>query len=410
MHFFKLLLLFLTIPVLLRASPIQTDYAIFLFDNGDKNMIGSMLKYAEEHDGFTLEQLDFRIVFMGASVDAMGQEPFSHYSDKLLHYRQLGIEETIDRNWKRDRKLSEASMHKLLENIQVQKKVWVGVSCSIFEQIAEAYQRCSHADVLAIRDNPSPDGDTDYFRVAREVQEAANKIAVPSRACAELNAQNKKVAVIGHAPIEEWQKEAQKVDKEAILHRLGLDPTLPIVVYAGVYGDHYKACFERFLEIVPDSNIQGGNCLQVLIAPHPRYQGIVEKQVCANFKPVHTKFIIAGEFEQDSAKKIRTIDALAVADIVVTADATSTIVFQANALKKKVLYVNTTSSKVSDAFCAKKLIYKISNSQEFLEEVEKANSVTAEDVFALLGIPENGAKLLWEEFLDGQVVELPPYK
>lgn len=34
--------------------PIETDYAIFLFDNGEKNMVASMLKYVEEHGGCIL--------------------------------------------------------------------------------------------------------------------------------------------------------------------------------------------------------------------------------------------------------------------------------------------------------------------------------------------------------------------
>ena len=54
----------------LVALPIQTDYAIFLFDNGEKNIVASMLNYAEQHDKAILDAMDFRIVFMGAAIDA----------------------------------------------------------------------------------------------------------------------------------------------------------------------------------------------------------------------------------------------------------------------------------------------------------------------------------------------------
>src|SRR5437868_2316858 len=80
--------------------PIRTDHAIFLFDNGEKNMVASMLNYAREHDREALDHLDFRIIFMGASTDAMSKEPFCHYPDKLIHYKHLGIVETIDHTWK----------------------------------------------------------------------------------------------------------------------------------------------------------------------------------------------------------------------------------------------------------------------------------------------------------------------
>ena len=351
-------------PLLLNA--IQTDRAIFLFDNGDKNMIASMLRYAEENDPEELNRMDFRIIFMGASVDAMGKEPFSHFSDKLIHYRQLGIEETVDHTWKRDRKLE----YLPLEHFQVQTKVWTGVSCAIFEQILQHYQKNPLLEAVALRDNPSPIGDTDYFRVADQVQETATKVAVPSVAAAQ-HLHNPTI-VIGHPPIEEWLEEAGAVDKKAIMDRLGLHDKLPIIVYAGVYGENYEKNFQYFLDIVPEDKVQ------VLIVPHPRYKGIVEKRLCQKFR------IVEGD-------EIKTVEAIAIADAVVTADATSTVVFQANALKKKVLYVNLSSTPVSEAMIAKKLIHLPG---DFLN----IDSAAGEDVFELLGIPRNGAKILWEHF------------
>src|ERR1700733_15822544 len=104
---YVLLLVSMILPLILFSLPVQTDYAIFLFDNGEKNMVASMLKYAEENDREALQNLDFRIVFMGASIDAMGKEPFCHYPEKLIHYKQLGIGETIDHHWKRDGRLKQ---------------------------------------------------------------------------------------------------------------------------------------------------------------------------------------------------------------------------------------------------------------------------------------------------------------
>lgn len=360
-------------------------------------MIASMLKYAEENDPTALENLDFRIVFMGASIEAMNKEPFSHYPEKLLHYSQLGITETIDKTWKREQKLDLANFCKLLENIGVKKKVWVGVSCSIFEQILNHYQDNSTIEVVAIRDNPSPHGDTDYFKIADEVQNTAKKIAVPSQVVFdELDTHNKEVIIVGHAPIEEWQEAVQHIDRDFIIGRLDLNSQRPIVVYTGVYGDCYKDCFDLFLDVIPREDVE------VLIVPHPRTNGNVEKEAC---KSGFARAKIVGEFVEDPLMKIKTVEALSIADFVVTADATSTIVFQANALNKKVLYVNPSSSKTSDMLCNKKLIHRVSSKEEFSQIIQDSLTMknetpdSTEDIFKLLGIPKQSAKLLWNEFL-----------
>lgn len=356
-----------------------------------------MLKYAEKHDKALLEQLDFRIIFMGASVDAMAAEPFSHYPEKLIHYKQLGLEETVDHHWKRDRKLKQDNLKTLVGNITVKKKVWTGVSCSIFEQILQHYQESSTTETLAFRDNPSREGDTDYFRVAEEIQRAANKIAVPSEASvSQVESIRQKVVLVGHGPMEDWLNEAQHINNDEIIQRLSLDSQLPIIVYAGSYGDHYQSAFKRFLTFLPDVNAQ------FLIVPHPRFKGGVETKLCEGLKYEFATISIIGEWENNSSKKARTIEALSIADIVVTSDATSTIVFQANALGKKVLYINSIASKVSDAFFEKELLYKISDRDDFLKSIEseiKSSSISSrENIFTLLGIPKNGAKRLWEEF------------
>ncbi len=394
---FILLFTYVFLPVVSLLSvttPLKTDRVIFLFDNGDKNMVASMLKYAEVNDKSTLDSLNFHIIFMGASIDSIDKEPFSHYPDRMVHYKELGIEETIDHQWKREEEISAKSIANLFRSMILEKKIWTGVSCSIFKQLIEHYQTNPNLEVLALRDNPSPDGDTDYFKVAREVQGVAHKIALPSKAiCGDLDYLDKEIAVIGHGPIEEWQEEAEQINKEAIFAKLGLDPLIPVVVYAGVYGDTYQESFERFLGLLPDVKIQ------VLIVPHPRYQGAIETKLCENLAYQFAKVKLVGEFVNDPSHRIKTVEAIAIGDLVITADATSTIVFHANALKKKVLYINKTSTKLSRGFSDKKLISPILDSKQFLEAI-KDSSLEQKDVFTLLEIPKNGAKLLWDEFVN----------
>ena len=386
----KLLLSISILPITLLFSSDQTDYAIFIFDNMDKNMIASMFNYAEKQDASLLNELNFRIVFMGPSVDGMSKEPFCHYPEKLIHYSELGIEEIIDHTWKRDRLLNQTSIENISKNLAIQKKIWVGVSCSIFGQILQYYQDNTDLEVVALRDNPNLNGNTDYFLVANNIQSKAKKVAIPSKAASEnLDLSLQKIVVIGHGPVEEWCEEVKNLDKEEIILRLGLNSQLPIILYAGVYGDYYENCFKTFLELV------AGKEVQIVIAPHPRYKGVIEKQLCA--------YPTIGEWEADPKKNAKMIELLYIADAIVTADATSTIVFQGSALKKKVLYINPVVSQVSDDLCARKLIQKINSSEEFnlfIHTIKRSELASSdEDAFDLLGIPKNGAKLLWEELL-----------
>ena len=383
-------------------SPIRTEHAIFLFDNGEKNMVSSMLKYAEQHDKARLDNLDFRIIFMGASVDAMTQEPFCHYKNKLIHYKNLGIQETIDNTWKRDRALSEESMQKLYNNFRVTKKIWTGVSCSIFGQIFEKYHDRTSLETVALRDNPNPQGDTDYFIVADDVQSKASTVAVPSQLCAQSTTlKDKQVTIIGHPPTEEWLETAQHVDKDMLIKQLGLNPHLPIIVYAGVYGDFYEHCFKLFLAMIQDEQFTPLQA-QILIAPHPRYKGIVEKKLCSELRHNAEKLLIVGEWEEEKAKKIKTVEALALADLVITADATSTVVTQAKALKKEVVHINPAPSKVSDELAQKRVLQRVADPGALIKIIKNLGTTKnsdKEDIFQLLGIPRNGAQLLWENFI-----------
>src|SRR5205823_3420714 len=111
--------------------------------------------------------------------------------DKLVHYKQLGIQENIERNWKRDQKLNSQDLQALLNNLQVHKKVLTGVSCAIFEQLVEEFQKNSSIIVQALRDSLSPHGDSDYFTVADQVQKKVHYLAIPCPFAEPEYAQNK---------------------------------------------------------------------------------------------------------------------------------------------------------------------------------------------------------------------------
>lgn len=378
---------------------IKTDYAIFLFDNGEKNMIASMLNYAQQHATPTLENLDFKIVFMGPALDGMSQEPFCNFRNKIIDYKQLGIEETIDRHWTRNATISQTSLKNIFNNLQIRKKIFVGVSCTVFGQILQLYQTNQEIETIALRDNPNLYGDGDYFSVAQHVQIIAKTIAVPSKLIAQdISCGNKKVTIIGHAPTEEWQKLAQKIDTTAIINRLEVNSQKLIIAYAGSYGDDYQNAFKLFLKMLQDEKISKLN-LQIIIVPHPRYQGSFEKKLCQNFDYKTSKFFIADDTKE--LTRTKTIEALAIADIVVVPVATSTIVTQAKALSKEVFYINATSNYNSQELEQKNILIRISTTDEFIKALEKFHKNqwkqnNSNDIFNLFGIPKNGSQLLWQ--------------
>lgn len=374
------------------AQPIVTDNVIFLYDNGEKNMVAAALRHGKRIGA--IEEIDFRIVFLGASIDAMNEEPFSFYSDRLIHYKALGILDEVDKNWKRDALLSKESLEALKSRLIVNKKVWTGVSCQLFSQILSLYQQEPHLDTACLRDNPSPVGDSDYFIVADQVQQVAKKVLVPSSIALEYLSK-KEVSIVGHAPMEEWVNESLKVDYTSLCQRLGLDSNRFIIAYSGSYGDQYKECFRRFLSIIPSESH-----VQVLIAPHPKYRGATEKELCSAHDWKNVTFRIIGNWEEETQNKANTMEAVSIADLVVTSDPTSTIVFQANGISKRVGLVNHFSPTDVETFIAsKRLIERLNNAEE-LQSGYTEPSFNTIDPFVMMGIPREGARHLWEAFVN----------
>lgn len=275
----------------------------------------------------------------------------------------------------------------------------------MFGQIVKKYQDQVSVEVAVLRDNLNPVGDTDYFKVAAQVQHFSNKIVVTSQASAETMPKDKTIVVVGHAPIEQWQQQAQSLDKNSIKERLGFNLSDRIVVYSGSYGDGYEEAFRQFLQMIQDHRITASN-LHILIVPHPRYRGVLEKTLYLGLdENVKNNIRIVSESEENSLLRIKSLEALVIADVVVVCDATSTVVAQANVLKKKVLYINSKVSQIAEGLCSKNLIQRITTSDEMLQFMSKSQQIPESplcaqtDVFQVWGIPREGARLLWEEFV-----------
>lgn len=323
----------------LQHQPLKTERALYLYDTGDKNMVASMFQFAKEHDRNKLEALDFRVIFMNGAIDARGEEPFATFPEKILS----------------------AS-----EKLEVTKKVWLPVSSGESEQMALGYQQ-QGIEVAALRDNPSPIGDTPYFSTAEKVQRVCHKWIVSS---GQFYEPSKEVIVVGSGPIEEYCEKARTIDREGVCQRLKLTNELPVVVLTGSHGTLFEERLRFFLGLIPSTPP-----FHLVFVPHPRDT-------------------------RKMAKPISTLEALVLADAVVVLDPTSTIVYQANALKKRVLFVSEKGTRASEFLCQKELIERVASTKELLKGIQKAQEQPQDrDLFELLAIPKMGAERLWNEFL-----------
>lgn len=195
------------------------------------------------------------------------------------------------------------------------------------------------------------------------------------------------------------------IDTKAILQRMQLDPKKPIVLYAGTYVIDYPEMFGQFVDYV-DACKDMFNHVQLLIVPHPRYKGIIEKKMVKRLDAMGICYRIVGEYEEHHLLHIKTIEALCCSDVVITSNATATLVLQANSISKKVIYIDYHSDKMSTFLSQKKVVTPVTNPYQLAQELERIpffqkDPVTfhAPDMFQLLGIPKHAAATLWNMFI-----------
>ena len=367
---------------------IETDQAWFLFDNGETKAVAAMLRYAAAHDAQRLADLDFRIVLSGAALDARGQEPFCHYSDRLIDFSTLGVEEQVDRFWKRDASLSSDSLQRICNAIHVRKKVFAGASCVALGQILKKYRmNHDHLRTIAYRDSISPEGITDYFPIAQQVCAQADGVFVSSEAVAQTIGLH--AVVVGHPELEEWEAFRQSTLRHQVMRQMGLpQDDRPIVLYAGVYGDHYAEDFRLFLEVAQSAFFQRWNP-QVLIAPHPRHCGAVEHTLCEELASA-----VSRDWLFSTQRAFSSKEALQVADVLITADPTSTMVFHAKAAGKHVVQMSPYESPISRKMEAQG-IFSCVRQEVDAERALLSSPEERRSIFDLFGIPKGASERMW---------------
>lgn len=409
-----------SLPFILHASiekRMCTDYAIFLFDPGETNYIASILAYATQHEKQQLDSLDFKIIYMGAACDSMAEPPFSLFSDKLIHIQEFGLQESIDRNGARNTFLSNASINRIKKMLTIKKTICTGCSIEVFAQIINAYPGINS---IAIRDYPfiynqEISSQKMSYEVACSVSSKATHVVVPSKlARDEMAHLDSKVCVIGHPQTEDFCTLQSHIAVANVMERMHLDPTQPIVMYAGSYGPSYKDDFTRFISFACQAQSLFMN-IQLLILPHPRYQCKIEQDTIYPLEQAQIPARIVEHSESSSLQYMTTMEALSCADVLITQNPTSTMVLHANALNIPVIYLRDgPADSVAIMLEIKKLFYStdsltgLKSTIELLCNEKNSHQHTDSNVFANLGIPKHAAQTAWRLLISDAPSSIPP--
>lgn len=300
------------------------------------------------------------------------------FSTNVYTLNDLQICSTIDKYSPRTATLSNEQIEKIADSFFVSQVV-CGVPTLIEAQIIDAFKRRG-VKTLAYWDNLSANGPDAYFATALKVQKSADLILLPSKALSEAEEFADRLPqqkiLIGKPSMKEWKKTFESINTKAMRAMLGIkEPSELVITWIGGYGLAHKKAFELFV-----------SCLQNLSAEERPSKLIIQNHPNANkeeldpyfYFPKNDPMILAEE------KKISTIEAAAIADVVISYNSTAAL--QAMLLGKKVIFVVPEGDPYSNIAIDKELAYKVSDADSF-SKIFKAPCLGA-DAWQKLGIPE----------------------
>ncbi|GAA4649367.1 hypothetical protein GCM10023116_16410 [Kistimonas scapharcae] len=184
---------------------------------------------------------------------------------------------------------------------------------------------------------------------------------------------NSQISISGNPALEQWDIVFLVANPVQEKQRLALDPKRPVILFTGGYGDEYEHWLQLFLQAMaerPD--------LQVLIAPHPKTDGQLERSSVAALKLTNVSV-------RDGA--LSTAQLATAADLVVTHK--STTGFQAAWQGLPVLFV--AADDYTNILIDAGLASRASSWQQILNNVHRTIDQPRhrETVsFQTLGVPE----------------------
>ncbi|MGH2637890.1 MAG: hypothetical protein ACRDF4_01165, partial [Rhabdochlamydiaceae bacterium] len=252
----------------------------------------------------------------------------------------------------------------ILEKIHPDKVI-SGVAFQFHGQLLQAFEK-QGAQTYAYWDNINADGSDPYFETAKKVAASAQTLLAPSFSFLKSypNAQ-----VVGQPALE-------MIPNPLPQPSIDLPIQHPLIVWVGGYGEEYNVALKAFLAEIDE--VKSG---MIILSYHPKYEGMVEREMLA--KNPHSNVLIY------DAKKLPSLDAIALADIVICHQ--STVGLQAALGGKKVFYYTPKTQHYSNLLIEHQITPQISSVKELKKEAK-----SSKDILDMLQVPRNGTDRLYE--------------
>lgn len=367
----------------IKALDSQVDYLFVFYDAGETR---ALLPVVEK---LILEKRSVLVLTMGTALKIVSN---ILPAENLINVGTL-IGQNIDATWKRDEKISVAQINAIKKQIHA-KVVITGVASRVQHQILENYQ--DDAFTASYVDFIGPIEYLPYAALARSFVSISDLIMVPDKLSAQsLNSD--KVKVVGHPAMENWIQQAKNVDQEKVKNMLNLDKNKPIITFVGGYEADYAAVFALFMEAVKPLTDY-----QVLISPHPKTQGDIEKAYLENQDCQNCQLTM---------DKVSTLAAITVSDKVLCRR--TTVGIQALFLNKKVIYIDLPGQALPNPDVSH---WHISNQLTDVSEIQRAIIDSTKHNFPLTqihnktGLAQQSEQLIVEQLIAAVNITKSAYK
>ena len=267
-----------------------------------------------------------------------------------------------------------------LERIATQLRpaiVVTGMSHAIQAQLANRFKTAG-ATTIAFYDNFDLISQSQYVVPWLETTTGVDELLLPGHYQAvdagKLPAfANSQIAISGNPALEQWDIVFLITNEAQEKQRLALAPKRPVILFTGGYGDEYEQWLQLFLQAMaerPD--------LQVLIAPHPKTDGQLERDAVAGLQ------LTNASVRDDTTS---TAQLATVADLVVTHK--STTGFQAAWQGLPVLFVaadDYTNILIDAGLASRASSWQqiLNNVHRYIDQPKRRETVS----FKMLGVPD----------------------
>ncbi len=360
----KFLVLIFLLFATIQSWAEKYDTIFILQDAGETNALLPVIeKYAQNNENFL-------VLTAGQATETLSQK--ISLKNKTISFDQVGTLEKIDKAWKRDEKISEESLKKITATIEA-KKVVSGVAFAFHGQLLDAYKT---SQTFAYWDNINLEGTDPYFQTAQNVAKSANHLLVPSRA---FKNAYPLADVVGHPSYELWKQQLSGIQTLTVTAKLPFTLRSPVIVFLGGTGSEYDEAFKEFLSIVAD--LKG---YTILIAAHPKFEGLVEKKEMEKHSLSNIHVI-------EKAWNISSMEAIVIADHVICHKSTTGI--NAAVSGKSVIYFIPPTQTYTNLLIERGGASVASNLNELLAGLK--NKRSTENPFQILNVPEGSVDLIY---------------